>query len=515
MTQSSQKKHYFGSILNRRFWLIWFLALLIIFIVHCLTLTILPIPWRDEAQIIEYGRLVLEPTSNWSINWLLTSDQPFFLLSYLGATLQELAFRATNLSLIGPRLMSLVGSMISATFLLAWLLESQIPKKIALLLSIIFLLDPIFVQSYRSDRVDCWVFVFCFACCWLLRRARNNISIQNIKKFLPHISLSGSLATIAFFIWPSAILLYPLIILELIEILRKNKIYRQWNYVFLIIINFAVFGIVTLMILILPILNRIDTIFINFKIVSRQDLLQDNLGWAIRVVSNIKNLLHSFKMSPFILLFTGIAIGVYRKEKKIIFITILVLSFIISTRVYVFRSIYLLPYMILLICSIYINSNSPKLDYYIFRQRAKWLKVSILSILLAWSVILSMFLRPAIGLSQKEARNPNILMDKALELDIGKTKVFIDSWDFYSVGRSLGWQMYHPIENRYAMSKLSEEDLKLFLSKFDYALLNKKSSSFNLYINTIETRGFKYENQSSKISGNKFYGPYLLLKFMS
>ena len=171
--------------------------------------------------------------------------------------------------------------------------------------------------------------------------------------------------------------------------------------------------------------------------------------------------------------------------------------------------------MILLICSIYINSNSPKLDYYIFRQRTKWLKVSILSILLAWSVILSMFLRPAIGLSQKEARNPNILMDKALELDIGKTKVFIDSWDFYSVGRSLGWQMYHPIENRYAMSKLSEEDLKLFLSKFDYALLNKKSSSFNLYINTIETRGFKYENQSSKISGNKFYGPYLLLKFMS
>ena len=514
MAQSSQKGRYFSSTSNHRFWLVWFSALLIIFVIHCLTLTILPIPWRDEAQIIEYGRLVLEPHTNWSINWLLASDRPFILLSYLGAMLQELAFRATHLSLIGPRLMTLFGAMISATFLFSWLLENQIPKKIAFILSIIFLLDPTFVHSYRGDRVDCWVFVFCFACCWLLRKARNNIDTQNIKTFLPLIGISGSLATVAFFIWPSAFLLYPLIILELIEIIRKDKIYKHWKNIFLIIISFAVLVAITSIVLIFPVLKQTDNILIDFEIVSMQGLIQDDSGWTTNVVGNIKRLLHSFRMSPLMLLFTGIAVGMYRKEKKILFITILVLSFIITTRVYVFRTIYLLPYMVIFLGSIYINSKPSGLDNYIFKQKKKWLKAIILSILMIWLVIFSMFFRSATALSQREVRNYNILMDKAIKSNIGKAKVFLGSWDFYPAGRLLGWQMYYPIEDRYAISKLREEDLKLFWSKFDYALLDTKSSSFNQYISMIETRGLKYEKQSLKISGNRFYGPYLMLKFM-
>ncbi len=51
----------FQSLLDRRFWTIWSLVLLVVFIIHSFTLTISPIVYPDEAYIIEYGRIVLEP----------------------------------------------------------------------------------------------------------------------------------------------------------------------------------------------------------------------------------------------------------------------------------------------------------------------------------------------------------------------------------------------------------------------------------------------------------------------
>ena len=75
----------------------WFLAITVIFILHCLTLKI-PAIWYDESEIVDYGRVFFEQNTDWAIHW--RDNRPIILLTYLGGVFQELSFRLFNLSII-------------------------------------------------------------------------------------------------------------------------------------------------------------------------------------------------------------------------------------------------------------------------------------------------------------------------------------------------------------------------------------------------------------------------------
>jgi len=421
----------------KNFWKYWAIATSFIFTVHLLTLTIYPTIWQDEIQIIEYGRLFFEPDTDWSTNWNTLTDAPNFALFYLGPALHEIAFRLTHFSIVGPRLWSLVGALVASSSLVGWLLSRRVVPLFAGLIGIIFLLDHMFVFSYRGVRVESWVFALIFSSAWLLRSQANALQQQiNIHRLLP-LAFSGILTATSFYMWPSAVLLYPLIAVEFIYLVNsiQKSDYLSLSDLRRIIGCFIASFCATFILLLLPVIGNIITLIENFSQYTSNLSGKQSIADALNILPNI----FLSNRSPFfpIMSLLGIYLN-YRKNKILIFAFLIALGVVLASHVYVFRVIYLLPYLVVFTSLLFSSSDKPN---------KFWQQISIflISLSLIWTVSLSLVLRPVLVLVGGESTNPSVLMNLAT-LAIGKYphNVLIQPFEFYPAGRKLGWKMYKP-----------------------------------------------------------------------
>ena len=88
--------------------------------VHLITIRISPVIWQDEVQIVDYGRVFLEPGTPWSVSFT-PEGGPLGRVSYIGSLGQELAYRATGRSMAGPRVLSFLGALLAAYAAFRWL----------------------------------------------------------------------------------------------------------------------------------------------------------------------------------------------------------------------------------------------------------------------------------------------------------------------------------------------------------------------------------------------------------
>ncbi|WP_197036064.1 hypothetical protein [Fischerella sp. PCC 9605] len=445
----------------------------------------------------------------------MLTNRPVLLLSYLGATLQELAFRASNLSIIGPRLASLIGGMIAATALLGWLLSRQTPKSMAWLLALVFLLEPIFVQSYRGARVDCWAFALCFSSCWMLRLAMARI--QNAQTFTWLVALAGSLTAANIFVWPSAFLLYPLVILELVELIwRVQALRRDWKTSLWQIIAFALGGGITATLLVIPIWQQLTVTLSDLRVIASGDsTLRERSSLLTEIINTLKGVLSTYKTNPLLPIIALIGV-IFSREKKLILTTLFLFTLLLITKFYTFRAVYLLPYILCLISGIY-QDFEHRLNTKIHRRIVS----SLLILLLTWSVVLSLIVRPALALSQKEGREPQILYNAGVSsIGAGSHKIYLDAGEFYYVGRSLGWKMFFPFDRLHALEQRNDIEFQQFLSSIDYAILSQKYINPKM-ISRIEESGLRYKetlvsDEKNKVekkrrsNGVQAYGPYIL-----
>ena len=488
----------------RRLWVYWLVILSIVFFIHMLTLTISP-PWGDEAQIIEHGRLLpFDPHSEWSANWRSTANRPLLFWSYLGPALQEVAYRLKMPSPYGPRLASLFGAMIAATASIGWLLSIKTYRVISLILGLAFLLDGLFVQSYRGARVDCWALALCFGACWVLRYAMSQM--QKGRAFRFAVAMGAGMAAIAFFVWPSAVLTYPLILAELIVLLREEYSTRQSAASILrSVMAFVISGLVMTALLLIPIWPLRQIVF--------NDVLPI-LGASQPPYSlslQITNLMDCLKYS-LLLPFSTLIAFIWGRSRLVAWMALLVFVYLLSTRLYSSRLIYLLPYAIGLIGGAY---QAP----FMLNGNAKTRRLIThlgLSLLIVGNIGMSMIVRPAIALSQKGGRDQNVLFDMGREsIGDGPYRVYIGAWEFYFVGRELGWHMF----NEYVDQSHSDH-LTLF-SSVDHAifhqgdldadldaLLSKAGLHFKKVLINDRQPGVGEKEQYSL--GGKPYGPYVL-----
>ncbi len=488
----------------RRLWVYWLVILTTVFLIHMLTLTISP-PWADEAQIIEHGRLLpFDPHSTWSSNWWSTANRPILFWSYLGPALQEMTYKLKMPLPYGPRLASLFGAMIAATASIGWLLAIKTYRPISLILGLVFLLDYIFVQSYRSARVDCWALAFCFGACWALRYAMSQM--QEGRAFRFAVAMGACMAATAFFVWPSAVLTYPLILAELLVLLREEYSMRQSGASILrSVLAFVISGLAMTALLLIPIWHLHKIVFNDIGPILRASQPPYNL--SLQIIS----LLDSFKFSQ-LLPFSALIGFIWRRSSLMAWMAILVFVYILSTRLYVDRLIYLLPYAIGLIGGAY---QIP----FMFNANAKTRRLIThvgLSLLIVGSISMSMIIRPAIALSQRDERDPNILFNMGRQsIGDGPYRVYLGAWEFYFVGRGLGWHMFNEYVDQ------SRNDHLTLLSSVDYAifprkdvdadlesLLLKAGLHFKKVLINDRQPGLGLKHQFSL--GGKPYGPYIL-----
>lgn len=182
----------------------WLICSVVVFLISLITIELTPIGWQDEVQIVEYGRLVSENTvEGWGMN--LDNDQQIPSTSILGSYGSYFAAKSFNYRLFGHRLYSLIGALLCSFFMLLLGLRLKTPASIAILVSLILLLDPLLVQGYRGGRIDVWAISFVLIAMYSFFPTSGKLSKYRY-------IFSGALLGLSVFFWISAILLFPLVI---------------------------------------------------------------------------------------------------------------------------------------------------------------------------------------------------------------------------------------------------------------------------------------------------------------
>lgn len=428
------------SISVRQLWWLWLCVAIIIFLIQAYAVGSLPSIQQDEAQITDYGRLALDPYSDWSINWLLKDGKPLLLWSYLGPLLAEVGYRVIGAEGVGPRIVALFGGLVAATMALGWLTSRKVPLVAASLLSLAFLMDPLFVLSQRLARVDSWVIASCLASCWMLR-----IAVTKQKTY-PWVMVAGGVAVTSLFIWPSALFLFPLISLELLHLIwLKRVIENNWRKTLLLGFTFVGGGVFFLVILLIPIWKNLflfwedvaKMITLNTKssTSSQEKLfaLFDLQHWLKLIKVLVKTFTPIFPMVALLSLF-------YRQKKELVFVVLLTLVLMFATLVYEFRVLYLLPYFMVMSGTIFTKIHEGAVKSFKIN-----LGIATLFALIFWSAGISLFVRSYLAVQENGQTRTSLYQAARMSIGPGKHKVFLAfTYEMYFSGRSLGWELYTP-----------------------------------------------------------------------
>lgn len=450
--------------ITQRFWWIWLLAITVVAMVLSATLEFAPFLFMDELMGVDFGRVILNSGTNWSVAWMTESGEPVYLLSYVGAVLQELAYQIGGQ--MGPRFSALVGALAAATCLVGWLRARGTAEIAALVLGLVFVLDPTFVQAYTTGRVDGWAMALCLGCCWLLRVNASHPVAE--KPFKQRILLAGTLAALSLFTWPSAGFLFPLILFELIMLARSRRLAaRSWRQTSLPIALFLAGGLGAGLLLLIPIAaqvyqlagSMVEALQVNTQhggALSEQPVL-------LRLTLSFVELLRVLKFTP-VLLVGAVAGAVWKRETGIILGGLLAALLMMSTVVYISRVQYLLPYLAASAAALYQGKTAAQRPFYRIRLWG-------LGFAFAWSVGLTLFARTLVAVYEREYLNRELVHETALKmLGPGNYSVALFySFEFYYAGRSLGWKMYAPYKPAFA--DISLQAMQQLLPHVDYAII--------------------------------------------
>ena len=415
---------------TQRVWQLWLLICLVSALVQISVLGFSPPLQQDEVQIVDFGRIALQSDTDWALTWNVGEERPVSVIPYLGPVLQELAFRVTQPSHFGPRLLALLGAMFAGTCLLGWFLVRGTPGIAALILASAFLLDPTFSTSYREARVDSWAFASALLACWLLR-----IAISNELKYrykLVVVALAGAALAAAPFFWPSAFMLVPLVLLEFTYLLRAQVMTGgDKRYPGLIPVSsaFVAGGSLASVVLLFP-------VFLNW------DSHLSGLQFALSVQQHSATLPSSLfdlvaVYEPLIAL-AALAALVFKREWGLLLVLCMAIVLMYQTRIYPQRLIYLLPYVFTIIAGAATVAWS--------NDRRFWSKAimsRVMAFLLIWNGSLVLVIRPAIAFHEKASSDLTLMMP-ALKSAIGTGpfRVLLEDWAAYYSARNLGWKIY-------------------------------------------------------------------------
>ena len=65
-------------------WRWWSLFLALVLAIFLPSLGSAPLVWQDEVQIVDFGRVVLDPGTDWAVTWSTSDQKAVPPISYLG-----------------------------------------------------------------------------------------------------------------------------------------------------------------------------------------------------------------------------------------------------------------------------------------------------------------------------------------------------------------------------------------------------------------------------------------------
>lgn len=391
------------------------------------TLVVSPSIYPDETQILDYGRGVFEPSSEWSIVWNVLHDRATVPFHFLGVSLAEVGCRLGG-GITGARMAGLLSGVLSASMFFLWARAAGVSGWLAWLVAAAFLTDPLVVAVSRSGRVDMWAIFFALAACWMLRSARGWGGFVG----------AGAAAAASASTWITSIYLAPVLAVALCSApsLRSVDGRIHWRRAVVLWLTFVLAAATAFIVL------------FWLRIPFMQAAWQDFASLAQSAATKgqfitLQQFVDSFRVTPFVLpaMLIG-AVACWKTNKALALAAIGTTLLLLPTNIYHFRAVYCLPsyYMVIL------AGASVACGYAAKPKAWKIAVTASCGILFLVNAGITLGLRQWIGMQRAEANRPEKLFEIAEStLGAGQLKVYDANMTFYYAGRELGWQMYRPL----------------------------------------------------------------------
>ena len=442
------KAAYFSSAI---FWA----SLVLVVMCHLISIERIPLPWLDEVHIVEMGRNILD-SGHRDYSLLITKDGSFFQpIYYLGPIIQEFAYRTCGR--MGPRLSVLLALIIATILCRRWLRRQQLSQGLVTMLSLVFLTYPLLIQSVKIVRVDAWTFIPLFICLLLFGRLSGD---QRSNQFL--FFFIGALAVGMVFIWPSATLFYPLLLLEFIRAReRQNFSFVQTSkYIGMGILG----GSVMALVLVLPVLEQLGALSRSMGIYF--DVTQPGKGVTVELLSKARGLglllIKESLRAPFIMILVVIGFWVQRKDWQFFACFIMALGMALFSGLHTFRFIYLFPFLFV---SLVLGSCA------VYKRHAQ-IATALLVCAVLYGIVSGGIAYAAMTPALK-GRSYSELRDNLRQaIGEGPKRVYLHNLQAYYVARELQWHYY-----RYGQGTWITEDVQSakLLARADYVVEMKQA----------------------------------------
>jgi hypothetical protein len=485
-------------------WRIWCVTALVAVTLFGFTLTSAVPVWIDESMTVEYGRVTLageQPV--FGFHQRSDALRPIYSYALLGCVLQEIAYRVTAPSNLGPRVMALLGQLTAFGFLLYYLRLYGLNTRFSFLLSLAFLIDPLCDIGWRGGRVDGWAFALLFASLTAIRVARARSS-EDQGAWLA-VFLGGAATSAGFLCWNSFAMLSPQIVFELWSFVRQQRKFLLPLFVF------SAGAALVAAAIIAPF--RREFVY-GLADAGMLTAMQSHLTRADGIGVQLQALLISFAQTP-IAVAIGLCALARKPNRPLLAGFLIALVFIFETKIYRLRVLYLLPYLYLAVAALFWqDGNQP--------ASIPWRRVRL------WGVALMLFAgfgftvagTTLSGLSNRSGKNPLALIDAARSaVGSGPVRVYMSEPDLYFAGRALGWQQIFCLDGCWGPGLLSP-DFHRF-PEVDVAIYRDQPDGTTR--SAIEKLGFRFEtvilpeggHQSSLFGwsyGPRSYGPYFVYR---
>ena len=395
--------------------------------VHLLTIGDYPPAWYDEIEILEMGRFsIFDVHPDWSINLFETpageivAPTPYF--HYLSGWVMETLYRLTG-TFLWSRVLFLLSLPICALSLFGWLRIRQFPAGVSLLTALFFLLDPNATICAHWYRPDLWCMTFVFTALILIARSersrRRNLSLV----------AAGVLLAVSVFFWITSALLVPLALLELWRLEGRRG--RSLAVV-------GLGGMLAASLLLMPLYRYVPEIVNQYatrsELASMGSAGPDFVG---KVLANSLDFVKIALRSPFVWLMAVVGAVVARRSRLHLAYFLFLIAFMIATRVYHLRMVYLMPCLFLLVAE--------AIRAVVFSARPVVRNLGRGFVALALLAVFGISVVALTFAAWPEENTLRTLTDRLRCAVPGSTpKVYLMDMEheLYYAGRRLGWQMY-------------------------------------------------------------------------
>jgi hypothetical protein len=451
-------------------------ALATAFFCHCVYMWVIPLPWADGVQIQEYGRVFLSKSPVEGSLIMNSKGESIVAFSYVGCVLQEIMYKLFGFA--GPRLLPMIGLLLAACLCKAWLIKKGFSPWSSGLFACVVLTNPILTQSVRSVRIDTVGLALFFFVVYLMEHT-NEVPTRIV---LRNFFIAGMGACLSLFVWPTAFVFIPYFLANLWCIHSRNRLdmAKTVRYLLAAIMGASFMGTLGALIVLKKVPMMVAGIF---EYMNKLYFHGGTPNWVNKLIvlaygvgqGIAREVLRDPFLALIILLGFIAMIKHFRRHWVWVIIGMSTICFSLKTGFYIYRLIYLLPFLFLLAYS----------GFQTIQKRYQRGARTFLGLLLVYGFITSYFIPMAMAHLYRGRTWTTITESLKGIIGDGDKRVYLCSHQLYYSARALNWRIHLYLYD----SLFDDEQCAKLLSRMDYVVDNVPS----VYSGVVE-EGFTFYN---------------------